>query len=358
LNIKRHLNALRRNLTRKLIQRIGHAHIDKEIDINTKIKRILICRPNHRLGNLLLIIPLIQEVIKIFPGCKIDLFVKGDLASDIFKNYENVNVIIKIPKKPFKNLMSYIKGWTFIKANHYDFAINATQKSFSGRLSVQHSNSNLKFFGNEKTSAQENYTDYTHAAKLPIYNLRNYLTQLGFVQNEGAIAPLDLKLSQDELVEGKEILEKLAGNNGETICLFTYATGEKCYSADWWQSFYKRLKHEYPHYNIVEILPIENISNIGLKAPTFYSNNIRRIASVIAASQIFIGADSGIMHLASAVKTPTVGLFSISDLKVFQPYGNNSIGIDTNISDTDACIKQINKIIKNGSTNGKLHTIG
>ena len=55
-----------------------------------KVKRILITRPNGRLGNLLLITPLLQEIEAIFPDAKIDLFVKGGMASSLFRNYHNI----------------------------------------------------------------------------------------------------------------------------------------------------------------------------------------------------------------------------------------------------------------------------
>jgi hypothetical protein len=36
--------------------------------------------------------------------------------------------------------------------------------------------------------------------------------------------------------------------------------------------FYAALLQEFPDYNIIEILPVENVSQIEFKAPTFYSN--------------------------------------------------------------------------------------
>jgi ADP-heptose:LPS heptosyltransferase len=51
------------------------------------------------LGNQLLITPLVQEVTDTFPNCKIDLFVKE--TAIIFENYENIDSIIKLPKKAF-----------------------------------------------------------------------------------------------------------------------------------------------------------------------------------------------------------------------------------------------------------------
>jgi hypothetical protein len=66
---------------RRLTKNVGASQFDQNIDL-TKVKfnKILICRPNPRLGNQLLITPLLQEVITTFPECEIDLFVNGGLA--------------------------------------------------------------------------------------------------------------------------------------------------------------------------------------------------------------------------------------------------------------------------------------
>jgi hypothetical protein len=45
-------------------------------------------------------------------------------------------------------------------------------------------------------------------------------------------------------------------------------------------------------YNIIEILPVENVSQIAFKSPVFYSKDIREIGAVIANTEIFIGADN------------------------------------------------------------------
>ena len=330
-----------------ITKNIGSSHIKRNIDLTAKveIKRILICRPNARLGNLLLITPLVQEVTATFPQCKIDLFVKGFLAPIIFKNYENINHIIELPKKPFENLISYFKVWIKIKRQHYDIAINVDKNSSSGRLAAQFANAKYKFFGEVDEDFQLKYENYEHMAKYPVYNFRSFLTQLGFKKNENPIASLDLKLSPLEIAEGHEALKKMVNNEKKTICLFTFATGDKCYSESWWEEFYARLKKEYQNYNFIEVLPIENISKIGFKEPTFYSKNVREIGALIANTELFIGADSGIMHLASSVKTPTAGLFSSTNQNRYQPYNNNSVAINTNITTIDEWIKVLNKIL-------------
>lgn len=346
------VNIIRRTLMRSLTKNIGKTNEEQGITLVNKdeIKRILICRPNARLGNLLLITPFVQELEETFPNCQIDLFVKGGLAPVIFQNYNSISRIIELPKKPFSNLFQYFKVWVSLKKYKYDIAINVDHGSSSGRLGVKFSNSKFKFFGDLPFSANLYYGDYAHIAKYPIYHFRDYLTKLGFERRENHIPPLDLKLTPVEIAEGKEILSTLMKNYKKTICVFTYATGAKCLSESWWDDFYASLKSEYENYNIIEILPIENVSQIGFKAPTFYSKDIREIGSVIANADLFIGADSGIMHLSSAVHTPTVGLFSVSNLKKYEPYDNNSIGVDINTLSEKEYFKIFNAILDNGKS--------
>lgn len=336
---------------RSLTKNIGKSKRNLDILLVDKaeIKRVLICRPNARLGNLLLVTPLVQEVSEMFPNCKIDLFVKGPLAPIIYENYDTVYKTIHLPKKPFKNLLEYIKVWISIRRQPYDMAINVDQNSSSGRLAIIFSRAKYKFYGDLSDQHQQTKSDYDHIAKYPVYNFRNYLTKLGLAKSNKIIAPLDLKLSSSEFEEGKRILDKVTGNSlRRTICLFTYATGTKCLAEVWWEDFYKALKKEYPDYNIIEVLPIENVSQIAFQAPTFYSKDIREIGSLIANTDVFIGADSGMMHLASSVQTPTVGLFSVSELKKYEPYDNCSIGVNVLKYSKKDYFKVLNKILNNG----------
>jgi ADP-heptose:LPS heptosyltransferase len=347
MNLKADINVVRRKLMRSLTKNVGTSQFDKNIDLTKmEFKKILICRPNPRLGNQLLITPLVQEVIAAFPNCEIDLFVNGGLAPIIFKNYTNINRIIQLPRKPFKELTKYLKGWLSLKKYSYDIVINVVENSSSGRLSAQFVNSKYKFFGDDVDDIQLKYKDYEHIAKYPVYNFRHYLTKLGFNQNNSPVPNLDLQLSPSELAEGHNILQSIVQNDKKTICIFTFATADKCYPETWWVPFYDRLKAEYSDYNIIEVLPVENVSQIGFKAPTFYSKDVREIGALMANTAVFIGGDSGIMHLASASRVQTVGLFSRDNIKMYQPYNNDSIAINTNTDSIDDYIKVLDKILR------------
>lgn len=347
LDILKYINFVRGNLMRLITKDIGNAKINHNYHSIQKgdIKRILICRPNHKLGNQLLITPLIQDVTRIFPNCSIDLFLKGNLGPILFKNHENIDIIIQLPKNHFEHISQYIQGWFHIRNHQYDMVINATSNSSSGRLSTKLAHSKYKFYGEEGDDFKLKYTDYQHIAKYPIYGFRNYLSRMGIICSENEIPSLDIKLSAAELSEGKKTLQNLVEHEGKTICLFTNATGSKCYSEMWWLDFYERLKSEYTNVNIIEVLPAENISKISFKEPSFYSKDIREIGALISNTDIFIGADSGIMHLACAVNTPTIGLFSVTSSDNYGPYGNKNLSIDTNVSTIDEIIFEIDKII-------------
>ncbi|MDQ2658338.1 MAG: lipopolysaccharide heptosyltransferase family protein, partial [Bacteroidota bacterium] len=119
-----------------------------------------------------------------------------------------------------------------------------------------------------------------------------------------------------------------------------------CYDAAWWEEFYARLKKEYPDVNIIEILPIENVSQIAGKAPGFYSRDLRELGGVIANLQLFIGADSGMMHLASASGTPIVGLFKAANMQTYAPYNNKSTGVNTNETGMETLLVVIKNILQ------------
>ncbi|WP_415326875.1 glycosyltransferase family 9 protein [Chryseobacterium sp. MMS23-Vi53] len=320
---------------RRLTKNIGKSNADIAPNKGITIKKILISRPNHRLGNLLLLSPLVQEVINTFPDSKIDLFVKGGITPSIYQNYSNIGKIIQLPKKPFSNIFKYLKGWTMLKTRKYDLVINASFGSSSGRLSTLFANSTYKLFGEFEEEHLKQIPDYHHSAKNSIYNLRQYLSRLGISENQSKLPDLNIKLSEDEITSGRKKLFNLTQNNKPTICLFTNATGDKCYSEEWWIVFYNHLKQTFPDHNIVELLPVENISKLNFTIPHFYSTDIREMGSFIANSTLFIAADNGVMHLASASGTPTVGLFSVTDENVYKPYNGKSFSVNTNQTDNE-----------------------
>lgn len=346
MSFKRSINKVRGNIMGRLTKNVGTSFTSNErlTDVS-EIKSVLISRPNHRLGNQLLLTPLVQEVIQTFPDCKIDLFVKGGVAHSVFENYNRIDRIIQLPRKPFKALFQYGLTWLKLKKKRYDLVINVDKNSSSGRLSTKYSRARFKLFGDVNEEIIQMHEDHKHISKYPIYNLRHYLNVLGLNQNRNDIPLLDIKLNKYEVKRGKQILDDLVKNDKKTICIYTNATGNKCYSEQWWTELYIRLLEEFPEYNVIEMLPVENISRINFEAPNFYSKDIREMGGVLRAVCVFIAGDNGVMHLASASLTPTIGFFKTTKTEIYEPYGNGSFSIDTNNTNIEDCLLAIKSLL-------------
>jgi ADP-heptose:LPS heptosyltransferase len=145
-------------------------------------------------------------------------------------------------------------------------------------------------------------------------------------------------------------LDELVPGSRRTICLYTYATGAKIYPPSWWEELYERLQKRWPEYNIIELLPVENVSQLSFRIPSLYSKDLRLIGSFLANTAIFIGADSGMMHLASASGVPTVGLFKTTNMEVYAPYNDHSVGVNTDRVGMEGCLHAIKTILE---TDGK-----
>ena len=346
MNAKSKINIFRKKL-RNLLFKISPFKKTKENNFNldiSQVKRILISRPNHRLGNILLLTPIVQELRNIFPNASIDIVLKGNLGYVVFENYIQVSNIIKLEKKPFDNLFKYFIGWTEIFNKTYDIAISAGKKSSSGNIAIMLSKAKYKFYNieNQTLHLKERYF---HNALNPIYNFRSVLLN----SNDGLVFDsyprLKINLRDYEIENGSNILNKIFNNNKKTIGIFTYATGDKCFSKLWWNIFYREIIKLEPEYNLLEILPKENVSQINFSLKTYYSNDIREISSVMHNLHLFIGADSGLMHLASASNTQTIGLFNITEPEFYGVYGENNLSFNSKENSMLELFSEIDKII-------------
>lgn len=302
--------------------------------------RVLISRPNHRLGNQLLISPLIQEVKNEFPNCKIDLVVNGNLSSILFSEFTYIQNIFNLPKKPFKHIFNYSRKAISLMSNSYDISISACDDSNSSKIFVKLSRAKFKIYD----SGINNRSKPTHISKIPIFNFKTILYPSQDLANYN-YSKLSIGLTNEEIEKGRLVIDSLFENEKQTICIFTFATGSKCHSKDWWSEFYELLKKECAEFNILEMLPIENVSQIDFKSRHFYSKDLREIASVIENSILFIGADSGMMHLSVCTNTTTLGLFNITNPNIYGPYSNKNESIDTNTVQAGQIVEKIKRLI-------------
>jgi heptosyltransferase III len=314
--------------------------IDSSIKDKNLINKILVVRPNHRLGNQLLITPLVQELQNHFPNATIELFLKGNLGKIIFKEYKNVKVV-SLPKKHFKHILKYLFCWMRLIFKKYDLVINTVEGSSSGRIATKIVRAKNKIYSNPIKIKRS-----LHMAHIPIIALRSLLEfEFSDINNDNDFPKLDIKLTDNEIEKGHQILEKLVNNKSKVIGLYTVATAAKEYPSFYWDDLYTTIKKELPDFEVIEILPDNNRSNINVGIPSFLSNDVREIAGLLDNLTLFISGDCGIMHLAAATSVPTIGLFKVTNKEAYKPYGNDNIAIDTNEFNIQDIVKTAMKII-------------
>jgi ADP-heptose:LPS heptosyltransferase len=164
-------------------------------------------------------------------------------------------------------------------------------------------------------------------------------------RNLTAIAPADLDayladpaswslaLTAAEQTRATEALTPLAGHK-----VLAVSIGTKVQSKDWgqdnWRSLLTRVGQLYPHHALALLGAPEESAASEFAAAGFRSTSSspvvnlcgaltpRESAAVLARSAVFLGHDSGPMHLAAAVGTPCVALFAARNIpRVWYPHG-------------------------------------
>jgi heptosyltransferase-3 len=312
------------------------------------IRRILVCRPNHRLGNMLMITPLIQDIAHYFPKASVDLFVQGGAAVPIFQNYPQVSRIIQLPGRPFSHLLDYAGGWISMGFRRkYDLVINAYGGSSSGRLSTRFARARHRvFIEDRKTAGIPPEEDDRHMAKYPVEQFRLQMVKAGISPPSDPVPFMDLFLDNQEISSGRAALRAITGNDRPTICLFTNATGDKLYPASWWNEIYHKLRATHSEWNIVEVLPVGAPSQLAEDLPRFFDRDIRKVAAFFRNCSLILAGDSGIMHLASAARAPVLGLFKVTNMRVYAPYNPESRAIDTRSLSVDEILVFAHSMMK------------
>jgi ADP-heptose:LPS heptosyltransferase len=300
------------------------------------IYRILVCRPNHRLGNTILMTPLIQELERVYPGAEIDILSEGDIAEEVFSTFFSVKNIYCLPKRGFKHPVTFLGMLHGIRRTQYDLIIDPTLGSGFSRAMTRHLRGRytLGFSDDGERSGLTHPVPTSvagnHMAQRPINLLRWARAQYSGVVDDTSHYPfLDIRLTDDERAQGRAVVDQLLhdsqpGATRPVIGLFANATGAKRYPESWWAEFIAAFKEMNPHASLLELIPMHGRSMLGAAWPGYYSTDIRRMGAVMANMDLMITADCGVMHLSVASRAPTVGMFSVTDASVYAPYGMGS----------------------------------
>jgi heptosyltransferase III len=302
---------------------------------STGIHRILVCRPTHSLGNTLLLTPLICELEKTWPGAEIDIVTRTPVASGIFGSFAQVRNVLALPAQAFRHPLKFLGVLGTMMQTRYDLVVDPYPRSGTGRalLALAKGTYKLGFGGSARDRLLTHRVaipDLTaHTGHRPVYLLRAALGRA----LPPVFPPLAIELAPAERAQGRLALSRLLASTDNqaiegTVGIFANATGPKLLPAAWWRKFLEAFAARHPSCHFVEIVPAFGRSMLDSRYPTYYSNDIRRLAGVLSQLTLFVSTDCGVMHLACASGTPVAGIFTVTDPQEWGPYGPHDRVVD------------------------------
>ncbi len=300
------------------------------------INRILLIRPDH-LGDVLLTTPAIHALRKALPNTEIHALV-GPWSASVLANYSEVDLVLTLPfpgfsRHPKDNWRSpYQLAWTtarhlrhigynsaiIFRPDHWWGALVTYLAGFPERIG--YSLADTGPFLNHKVEHQDTHT--------VVQSLRLVEKWTGALNPQDALYHFPIDPADQSYVEG--YLQEWGIKPGDRIICIHPGSGTRVKQGqdENWAIVADILTEQLDARVIFtggdhELNLVKRITS-HMKHPSVViagETHVGQLAALFARSKVVIGPDSGPLHLAAAVHTPTVTLFGPADPFEFGPWG-------------------------------------
>ncbi|WP_024953391.1 MULTISPECIES: glycosyltransferase family 9 protein [Cobetia] len=299
------------------------------------IQRILIIRPNFRIGNALISTPIIESLQRHFPGASIDMLAT-DKTAVLFENF-GLGQVHCASRHAITRPWQAVNLIRSLRRERYDLALQLNTGSLSGLLVG-------KTIGARHTMAlpYKGRTWFDVAIAPGPGNLHSYqvpalfATALGVSCRERPV----LRLSEEEVCQAQRLLASQLGRESEGalesgeggaknfVALFVGGHLDKRCPPAYWEALIARLEAGGKPY-VVFLGPEEFRLAPRLGALMQDSRHgllltprpLREFAALLSQAAILITPDSGPMHMAVALDVPTITLSRTRRSQRFLPQG-------------------------------------
>jgi len=290
------------------------------------VKKILVVRLRS-IGDTVLTTPSLIALRRFLPDAQIDVLLE-DWVAPILDGFDDVDNVLKVSKDT-KSRLSIARQ---IRKEKYDVAFNlhgGTTATFFVRATGAKHRVGYKYFQysflyNHRLDSPESFwkSEYAHSAE-------QQLGLLGFVGvpvedrpksklsvTKTATKSLDEKLKNSKPVENNAsiaLLHPVAAFETKQWATEKFARVAEFLGEKGFQTVAVATKTER------EILSkLSTLSNVPIV--TFYDLSLPEITALASRAELFVGNDSGIAHIASAVNTPSVVIFGSSNRNHWRPW--------------------------------------
>ena len=314
---------------------------------------ILICRPNTRLGNTVLLTPLVEELQHSLPEAQIEILTACPAAAEIFQEFPAVRRVHALPFRGVRHPLNYLRTLLAVRRKRYDVIIDPCPNSWTARFMTRHLAGALKV-GFTIARAEQGvdvsvpFQDAPrHMGAYPVYLARRALFGLDPKSARADEVTLNVRLTDAEREYGRREVRRLLGGEAcsPVIAVATHATGPKRFALEWWQRLIDELRTRLPAARFIEIRPPSGRASLPA-LPGFSSRRTREVAAVIDAVQCFVCADSGLMHLGAATDTLTAGLFKVTLAQLYAPRRGRSCALEASDAAPEATAARLAQMLQ------------
>jgi len=300
--------------------------------------------------------PLLQEIEATLPSAQVEILTACPAAHEVFREFPSVRRVHQLPfrgaRHPVRHLLTLLR----VRRIRYDVLIDPCPRSWTARFLARHLAARLKlgFCSAHKDAGIDVSVPFEgappHMGDYPVYLLRRGLLGLDEPSSRMEMPKLSIRLTESERQAGAEALERVVGaeGSGPIVAVAAHATGAKRFSVDWWRSMIATLQARVPAVRVIEIRPPNGVAAMP-ELPAYSSRRVREVAAVVAAADCFVCADSGLMHLSAATDATTVGLFKVTEPRLYVPRRGASCAVTASDSAPERVAEQVAQLLQRAS---------
>jgi heptosyltransferase-3 len=301
-----------------------------------QISSVLVCRINGRIGNTLFLTPLLQRIHELLPHASIDITASNPQAAELLESIPGVRDIIAFPHKGPRLVRRYFGALRKLRAQRYDLAIDPVPESTSGRIAISLCRARYRVgFATGSQWAPLTHaipeTGPMHQGVQPVVLLCrafNVPCDLNGLQLSLCLRPQELEAGREAVVNAITHMRGPRQAPARAFGFFAHATASKTIERAWWLAFWKAFLELEPEAVPLEFLPTPRTPPLDQRFATLHFPSTRALTAAMAATHLFISADTGPMHLASSTSVPTVALFQATDPAIYGPLKPGDVTID------------------------------
>ncbi len=322
--------------------------------LNTKYnpENILIIRLSA-IGDVINVLPALRLLRSHFPNAKITWLVE-DRAREILTDHPDIDEVIVYPRKRWqsgilkinKSLNIISEALSFYKRlrrNHYDLVIDFQGNLKSAVMNLITGSRNRFGFG--KGYCKEfNYLSTQHQAYpvgKKIHRIEKNLSLLNKLDIEPRFLRPELPVSKEDEEQISGFINKNA-NPSLPIIIIHPGTSKFGSFKQWSSTNYTLLadmileKYEAnivftwgpDEFGVVREI-VKNMKHNVL--PACKTKSIKQLIALIKRATLFIGGDTGPLHIASIMGIPVVGIYGPKDPAIYGPYDDKAIVITKDV---------------------------